>query len=59
MTYDQWTEQLSKKPSLDEDGSPKDLTWMYGFSEDADCNEEEPPSAPAKKEESKPIFKFD
>jgi hypothetical protein len=59
MTYDQWTDQLSKKVTLDENGSPKDLTWMYGFSDDSDCNEEELPSDPPKKEEPKPIFKFD
>jgi len=57
MNYDQWVDQLSKKVTLQEKGSPKDLTWMYGFSED--CDEEELPSAPAEKKATNPLFKFD
>ena len=59
MTYDQWADQLSKKSSLPEDGGSKDLSWMYGFSEDSDCDEEELPAAPEKKKVANPCFKFD
>ena len=59
MTYDQWADQLSKKVTLQENGSPKDLTWMYGFSEDSDYDQEELPSAPEKKKVASPVFKFD
>jgi hypothetical protein len=59
MTYDQWADQLSKNGTLQEEEGPKDLSWMNGFSEDSDCEEEELPSAPKKKKVANPCFKFD
>ena len=59
MTYDQWADQLSKKGTLQEAEGPKDLTWMYGLSDESDCNEEEVSPAPEKKKVPNPCFKFD